>query len=322
MVVGLGQVVSDCHVFEDAASATVEYRDRTYVATLRHADRDSDLCSLDVAGLVAPVVTIGTSRLRVGERVYTIGAPQGLELTLAEGILSSRRGDGDYQLLQTTAAISPGSSGGGLFDKAGRLIGITTMFLEKGQQLNFSVPVEWIAELPARHEVNRQTAKSKPTKHDDYDPRLKPPSWRQKRKRRPMPPSRRRWTKRRRQRTQRLARRGRAGTKTGSASAARRRACTETIEISGMRVRVWTIDDYPKPTTLTGTLRVSQTLAQSEFDCETRAMRVTEMTYYDAAGNALMSMREPSGFIKLPRDSVGEARLNDICPYRSQLSGA
>jgi hypothetical protein len=50
-----------------------------------------------------------------------------------------------------TAPVSPGSSGGGLFDAQGRLIGITTLYLKDSQQLNFAIPVEWIAALPTRN---------------------------------------------------------------------------------------------------------------------------------------------------------------------------
>jgi tetratricopeptide (TPR) repeat protein len=87
------------------------------------------------------------SRLKVGEPVYAVGAPQGLELSLSEGIVSQLRG-GPPPLIQTTAAISPGSSGGGLFNSYGELVGITSFYLKEGQGLNFAVPVEWVKEIP------------------------------------------------------------------------------------------------------------------------------------------------------------------------------
>jgi tetratricopeptide (TPR) repeat protein len=68
-----------------------------------------------------------------------------LELSLSDGIVSQLRG-GPPPFIQTTAAISPGSSGGGLFDGEGRLVGLTTLYIEGGQNLNFAMPVEWIAE--------------------------------------------------------------------------------------------------------------------------------------------------------------------------------
>lgn len=149
-----GVVVSNCHVFSQAAIAAVRYQTQRYAAVLRHGDSERDLCSFSVEGLPAPAAVLGvTSTLAVGDRAYAIGAPQGLELTLSDGLLSGFRGEGPVRLIQTTVPISPGSSGGGLFDSSGRLIGITTMYLDKGQQLNFAVPVEWINELPARHQT-------------------------------------------------------------------------------------------------------------------------------------------------------------------------
>jgi tetratricopeptide (TPR) repeat protein len=85
--------------------------------------------------------------LEVGEKVYAIGAPQGLELTLSEGLISGLREYGSARLIQTTAAISPGSSGGGLFDTQARLVGITTFVVKNGQNLNFALPGEWVSAL-------------------------------------------------------------------------------------------------------------------------------------------------------------------------------
>jgi serine protease Do len=71
-------------------------------------------------GYIAPAVVVGSTKsLKVGAKVYAIGAPKGLELTLSDGIVSSLREVEGGQYIQTTAAISPGSSGGGLFDENG-----------------------------------------------------------------------------------------------------------------------------------------------------------------------------------------------------------
>ncbi|HET6521786.1 MAG TPA: trypsin-like peptidase domain-containing protein [Geminicoccaceae bacterium] len=80
--------------------------------------------------------------LRVGEAVYTLGSPSGLELTLAHGLISGLRRINGANLIQTTAPISRGSSGGGLFDARGNLAGITTWFLSEGQQLNFAIAAQ------------------------------------------------------------------------------------------------------------------------------------------------------------------------------------
>ena len=80
--------------------------------------------------------------LVVGEKVYTVGAPIGLERTLGEGIISGLRKFEGEKLIQTSAPISSGSSGGGLFDTRGNLIGITTFLLYEAQNLNFAIAAE------------------------------------------------------------------------------------------------------------------------------------------------------------------------------------
>ena len=142
-----GKVGTNCHVVEGGASFQVG-RNKTFIpATLHAGDRDKDICLLDAPGIKGRAAQLGKAvSLKVGEAVYAVGAPQGLELSLSDGIVSQLRGD-KAPLIQTTAAISPGSSGGGLFDAQARLVGFTTLYLEGGQSLNFAVPVEWLAEI-------------------------------------------------------------------------------------------------------------------------------------------------------------------------------
>jgi tetratricopeptide (TPR) repeat protein len=132
-----GDVATNCHVIDNAVGITV------------------------YQGKKAPAISIGSTKtLKVGSRVYAIGAPEGLTLTLSEGIISSLRSVEGGQYLQITAPISHGSSGGGLFDEEGRLIGLTTFYIADGQQLNFAVPIEWIGELSQRHNKDMKTAET------------------------------------------------------------------------------------------------------------------------------------------------------------------
>jgi serine protease Do len=80
--------------------------------------------------------------LEIGEKLYSIGAPLGLELTLSDGLLSAKRALSGSHLIQTTAPISPGSSGGGLFDAYGNLVGITTFLLKNSENLNFAIAAQ------------------------------------------------------------------------------------------------------------------------------------------------------------------------------------
>jgi tetratricopeptide (TPR) repeat protein len=154
-------VATNCHVLRDTPNYSVTYRDKTYPAKIRHSDWDRDVCSLSVPGLNAKPATLGaTHNLKIGQRVYAIGAPQGLELTLSEGIVSSLREVDSGRYIQTTTPISPGSSGGGLFDDEGRLIGLPAFYLAEGQQLNFALPVEWVKDLPGRHATQARAERS------------------------------------------------------------------------------------------------------------------------------------------------------------------
>ena len=150
VVTGREAVVTNCHVIEDGAKLVVSYDNAQFDATVSHADHERDLCQLAVPRLAAPRAALWMGRLRVGQRVYAIGAPEGLELTFTEGLVSSLREFEGSQYIQTSAAISEGSSGGGLFDTEGRLIGITAFFLQDGQNLNFAAPTAWISQLAAR----------------------------------------------------------------------------------------------------------------------------------------------------------------------------
>src|SRR5476649_1726632 len=85
--------------------------------------------------------------MRPGARVYAIGAPEGLELSITEGLVSALRNIDGVRVFQSSAPISPGSSGGGLFDDQGNLIGITTFRIGEGQDLNFAVSSDNVRQL-------------------------------------------------------------------------------------------------------------------------------------------------------------------------------
>jgi len=158
IVLPSGDVATNYHVIEKAGRITVIYQGKEYPAKPRYIDRFRDLCSLDTPGLQALHVRLGnTKTLSVGAKVYAIGSPKGLELTFSDGLVSRLREVEKGYYIQTTAPISLGSSGGGLFDENGRLIGLPTYFLNQGQQLNFALPVEWIIDLPNRHAAQTKT---------------------------------------------------------------------------------------------------------------------------------------------------------------------
>jgi hypothetical protein len=142
------EALTNCHVVEGALKIVVKQEKKEFVAELKRADPVSDRCVLSIS---EPILTpIGGVRafdtLTVGEPLFTIGAPSGFDLTLSDGILSGRREASGRSFVQTTAPVSPGSSGGGLFDARGNLVGITTLVVvgaEKlNQALNFAIPAD------------------------------------------------------------------------------------------------------------------------------------------------------------------------------------
>lgn len=108
------------------------------------ANIEADRCIVRVRGTsLRPVTGVRPfDSLEIGEPVYAIGNPQGLQRTVSDGLLSGIRMLNNQRMLQTTAPISPGSSGGGLFDARGNLLGITTSMRVNSQNINFAIPAE------------------------------------------------------------------------------------------------------------------------------------------------------------------------------------
>jgi len=152
-------LVTSCHVIARGKTFLVGHRQKRSHARLVGYDAERDLCALHVAGLDAVAARIGdAAAVRVGQRVYAIGTPEGFELTLSEGLVSGLRESPAGPYIQTTAALSEGSSGGGLFDREGRLIGITSFVYSSGQNLNFAAPVNWAAALAVKASGAASTA--------------------------------------------------------------------------------------------------------------------------------------------------------------------
>jgi S1-C subfamily serine protease len=153
-----GHLVTNYHVIEGAQSAHVRLRDqRSYDAVMVGASPEHDLAVLRINVPIArpKPVPIGTSHdLRVGQKVFAIGNPFGLDYTLTTGVISAldrsiqaEEGGVVEHLIQTDAAINPGNSGGPLIDSAGRLIGINTAIYSPSGAfagIGFAVPVDTV----------------------------------------------------------------------------------------------------------------------------------------------------------------------------------
>ena len=148
-------VVTNCHVVQSERLVTVTHRATAGHGIVKSCDAERDLAIVWVEGELPLVQIRSAATLAVGEAVYAVGAPRGLDLSISEGIVSQLRTKNTSRapMVQTTAAISPGSSGGGLFDAQGRLVGVTTLYLKEAQSLNFAIPSDWIAEAAGRGNV-------------------------------------------------------------------------------------------------------------------------------------------------------------------------
>ncbi|MBI3222069.1 MAG: trypsin-like peptidase domain-containing protein [Nitrosomonadales bacterium] len=153
-----GHVVTNYHVIENASEATIRLANgKDYTASLVGVSPTHDIAVLKikVSHKSSPPLPIGTSHdLKVGQKVYAIGNPFGLDWTLTNGIVSAldrslteENGVTVEHLIQTNAAINPGNSGGPLLDSAGRLIGINTaIYSPSGASagIGFAVPVDTV----------------------------------------------------------------------------------------------------------------------------------------------------------------------------------
>lgn len=148
VAVNTSELVTNCHVVQGALKLVLKQGKEQWNASVVRSDPKTDRCIIKSDNpRLTPVVGVRSyDSLEVGEKVYTLGSPVGLELTLSDGLISGRRDEDGFHYVQTTAPISPGSSGGGLFDARGNLVGVTTLVLtgreRLNQALNFAIPAE------------------------------------------------------------------------------------------------------------------------------------------------------------------------------------
>jgi S1-C subfamily serine protease len=144
-----GVVITNYHVIRGARSLMVRVPSKgtVRVDSVLGYSIEHDVAAIQVSGSLPPLEAEHLEQVKVGDRVVAIGAPLGLESTVSEGIVSALRNAGEIQVIQTTASISPGSSGGPLFDEYGKVIGLTTAQIRDGQNLNFVIAIRHVSEL-------------------------------------------------------------------------------------------------------------------------------------------------------------------------------
>src|SRR5215472_770335 len=147
-----GKVVTNNHVVRDAHSAYVKLSNGAFFKAdgLITSDAQADVAVLKVAGSNLPALTLSDSdKAVVGQPVVAIGSPLGFENSVSNGIISGLREDSGRKWIQTTAAASPGNSGGPLLSLTGEVVGIVTWKKVGGENLNFAVPANVVKSLLA-----------------------------------------------------------------------------------------------------------------------------------------------------------------------------
>ncbi len=146
-----GQIATNLHVVEGATRGyaklvgkETKYNIEGYTAI----DEKRDLIILKVLAIGTQTIPLGNSDLaQVGETVYAVGNPRGLEGTFSDGIISNIRPVGNDKLIQITAPLSPGNSGGPVLNRKSEVIGVSVLTIRDGQNLNFAIPSNYLKTL-------------------------------------------------------------------------------------------------------------------------------------------------------------------------------
>ena len=166
--VGVGEIASNLHVVEGAVrgyARLVGQKTKHDLEGITAVDPERDLVVLKIATAGSPVLPLGNSdAVQVGEPVYAVGNPQGLEGTFSQGVVSSIREVGTDKLLQITAPISPGSSGGPVLNGKGEVVGVSVATFRGGQNLNFAIPSNYLKLLLEEAGPAKPLAQAKPNK--------------------------------------------------------------------------------------------------------------------------------------------------------------
>ena len=144
-------IVTNYHVIEKSNSGFVRLIDnqrRYRITGIIEISEKYDIAILKVEGLLATKLKLGSIQtVEIGDNVFAVGNPRGLEGTFSQGIISGIRSFGSDRLLQITAPISPGSSGGPVLNGNGEVIGVAVASLRDGQNLNFAIPIDYVTNL-------------------------------------------------------------------------------------------------------------------------------------------------------------------------------
>lgn len=159
-------VVTNVHVIEGASKVYIlKTNDATKynVSGYSAIDKLNDIVVLKVENFYGTSLPLGDGSIpEIGERIYAIGNPKGLNGTFSEGIVSGVRDFENRQVLQITAPISPGSSGGPILNSNGNVVGVAFGSFSSGQNLNFAAPIKYLHTLLQKQGAVQQVSLVKP----------------------------------------------------------------------------------------------------------------------------------------------------------------
>lgn len=153
VAIGEGQVVTSCSAIQGGTSIQARGRGKSFKAVVHHKRQDLDLCQLSVADMGIPAVALGTANnLRVGVLVHAIAASSGqnAQPTVSTAEISGLLPYEGSWYMRVSAVPSTGFQGAGLFNDAGKLVGIISRRGAEGQKLAFALPADWIKDMGLR----------------------------------------------------------------------------------------------------------------------------------------------------------------------------
>jgi hypothetical protein len=171
-------IATNYHVIEGASEAYcfLNNSDEPYlIEGYLAADQSVDLILLKVSGVTRPAIPFSDEAVSPGQKIYAMGSPKGLPATISDGIISGMRDFEGYKLIQMTAPISPGSSGGPVLNSQGQVIGVSVSQLDSGQNLNFAIPKSYLEILlQFKQDVAKPisylyTSRDNSAVYDDYE---------------------------------------------------------------------------------------------------------------------------------------------------------
>lgn len=166
--VGDGQIATNLHVVEGSSrgyAKLVGKETKFNIEGYTAIDEKRDLIILKVTAFGTQAISLGNSDFtQIGETVYAVGSPRGLEGTFSDGIISSIRPVGSDKLIQITAPLSPGSSGGPVLNHRGEVIGVSVLTIRDGQNLNFAIPSNYLKNLLTKVGSVKPLSQAKPNK--------------------------------------------------------------------------------------------------------------------------------------------------------------